>query len=265
MDYWRKEQATKGALEIVTSVINNEIPLKDSLKHKSVYEIFAVLDLVKKDNIPELLLDVERYLAAFPLSDDIVLDVAFDAMQYSSFSQFQNEAKDLLLLCASFLKPKFKYGRSVFQFVADNEIQGEVLLKLMSLMKDIPCANCLGMGPGGKNPKSGHVEEIDECGIPEDQFRVGQLVFLDGDSEYGNYYGYGKGIVTKVEEAGVYLKDADEHVHHDHAFNQSNNQIYPKIYNGRPTFGFACDYIVHPHYEDGSHYTPSFLSTGSAL
>jgi len=259
MDYWCKEQATKRALEIVTSVINNEIPMKDCLMDKSVYEVFAVLDLVKKDKIPELLVSVEGYLAAFPLSDDTVLDVAFDAMQHSSSTQFQNEARNLLLVCARFLKPKFKYGRSVFQYVADNENRGEVLVKLMSLMKDIPCANCLGMGPGGRNPKSGLLDDPDECGIPEDQFRVGQIVSTDCDSKYG----YGKGIVTKVEAEGIYLKDEDENNGNDHDFNRYPNKVYPKSYNGRPTFSFSCDYIIHPHHEDGPHYTHSLLSPGS--
>jgi len=128
----------KAAFVIMVNAIYNTSPIEESLKNKSIHEVFAVLDLVKRYQVPELVLAVKEILAIFPLTDDTVLDVANEAMQCSPvFQELQDDANSLLFLCAKFLKPKFNDAQSVFQYAAQNEDCKDVVYKLQVLMKGI--------------------------------------------------------------------------------------------------------------------------------
>jgi len=144
----------KAAFEIMVNAIYNTSPIEESLKNKSVHELFTVLDLVMKYQIPELVLAVKELLAIFPLTDDTVLEVANDAMQCSSvFQELQDDANALLFLCAKFLKPKFNDAQSVFQYAAQNEDWKDVVYKLQVLMKDI--ASSTESDPTNRSPRKG--------------------------------------------------------------------------------------------------------------
>jgi len=130
------KETTPQAFQIMKDGIYNTKLIKDSLNGKSVTEVFSVLDLVTRYEIPELQISVREYLAKFPLTDENVLDVAEDAINYTE--TFADEAQELLMI-------KFGDAQSVFRYVADNEDRGEVVLKLQVLMKEeapLPCTNC---------------------------------------------------------------------------------------------------------------------------
>merc|ERR1719186_2278163 len=137
------KETTPQAFQIMKDAIYNTKLIKHSLNGNSVPEVFSVLDLVTRYEIPELQISVREYLAKFPLTDDNVLDVAEDAINYTE--TFADEAQSLLMTCARFLKPKFGDVQSVFRYVADNEDRGDVVLKLQVLMKEeasLHCTNC---------------------------------------------------------------------------------------------------------------------------
>merc|ERR1719186_304866 len=136
---------TFEAFNITKNAIYGVTSMKNGLKGKSILEVFSVLDLVTRYQISELRQIVKNYLASFPLTDDTVLEVATHAM-VKSFT-FEEEAKQLLILCAKFIKTKLKNAQAVFEYVADHEDDAEVVHKLLALMKDIDvgpvvCKNC---------------------------------------------------------------------------------------------------------------------------
>lgn len=131
---------TFGAFNITKNAIYGIISMKNGLKGKSLLEVFSVLDLVTRYQISERRQIVRNHLASFPLTDDTVLEVATHAMVKTS--TFEEEAKQLLILCAKFIKTKLKNTQAVFEYVADHEDDGEIVNKLLTLMKDIVCENC---------------------------------------------------------------------------------------------------------------------------
>ena len=140
-------QTTVDAFRIMVHAIYNTTPLEESLKDKSVEEMFLVLDLVMKYQIPELTLAARECLADVPLTDDTVLEVAEDAEQYSTV--FEEEAKKVLFQCAKFLQQKFKDAKSVFKFVAENKAHKDVAYNLLAMIDTLenlnPCDNCTEM------------------------------------------------------------------------------------------------------------------------
>jgi len=137
------KRTTRQAFQIMKEAIYNTKSIKQSLQGKSVHEVFAVLDLVTRYEIPELLASVKEFLGDFPLTEENVLDVAEDAVHYTG--TFEDEARSLLTTCAKFLLPKFTDVKSVFEYVAENEDRSDVVVKLQILMKDVPsdkCNNC---------------------------------------------------------------------------------------------------------------------------
>ena len=62
--------------------IYNTVSIQESLKNKSVEEVFSVLNLVTRYKVPELENSVREYLAPFPLTKETVLDVTQDTMKY---------------------------------------------------------------------------------------------------------------------------------------------------------------------------------------
>ena len=136
-------ETTVAAFRAMVDAIYDTKTIGESLKEKTVHEMFDVLNLLKKYQIPELVLAARDCLANFPLTEEVVLEVAGEAMKYSN--TFEEEAKLLLLHCAKFLQPKFKDVKSVFEFSEVKKEHGEILVELFALMNTITpeqCQNC---------------------------------------------------------------------------------------------------------------------------
>ena len=137
------KKTTVEAFEVMVNAIYNTVVLEESLKNLSVEEMFAVLDLVVKYQIPELTLAVRKCLASLSVTKDSVLEIASAAMPFSTI--FEEEANDLLHKCATFLRPKFTDVGSVFEFAAENETEKDIVYKLFSMVDSLPplkCTNC---------------------------------------------------------------------------------------------------------------------------
>ena len=159
------EETTVAAFRAMVDAIYNTKTIQESLKDKTVHEMFAVLNLVKKYEIPELVLTTRDCLATFPLSEEVVLEVAGYAIKYLDI--FDEEAKELMLHCVKFLMPKLSDAKSIFKFTAENKEHGETIIKLFSLMdkmKPEQCDNC------SQNPC------MDGLGVAVGEFRVGLKV-----------------------------------------------------------------------------------------
>merc|ERR1719186_1764956 len=128
------EDTTAPAFRIFMDTIYGLKSMQQSLKEKSVDEIFSVLYLVKKYNIPELVQALKDVLTSYPLTTDTVLKVAFDARVY--ISSFREEAHQLLLNCARFLKNKLRRAEDVFQLIAENGEMVDVIHELAVLVME---------------------------------------------------------------------------------------------------------------------------------
>merc|ERR550519_47350 len=128
------EDTTRPPFQIMLDAIYSVKPMKESLQGKSVDEIFAVLYLVKKYEIPKLQLAVMECLSSFPITENNVLKVATDSMEY--LTPFEEAAQSLLLACAKFLKTKVSDGKSFVRFVAENGDRMVTVHQLAVLMED---------------------------------------------------------------------------------------------------------------------------------
>jgi len=200
-------ETTKPAFQIMVDAIYNRTTINASLKDKSVDEVFAVVNIVKRFEISELVVAVTQFLSTFSITDDTVLEVASEAMEYSAL--FKEESRQLLLTCAKFLKPKLKDATAIFGYIAENEEQKEVISSLFVLMNDIPptaptCSNCK------KEPCQ------DGVGVGDNDFWEGlnvtsnNVVYVGLAPQYPqNYWGNGsrgKGEVTRVNGDQVQVR-----------------------------------------------------------
>jgi len=128
------EDTNAPAFMILIDAIYSIKTIQESLNGKTVDEIFAVLYLVTKYDIPELVQAVKDTLTSIPLTADTVLEVAGDVMDYSS--TFKEEAQKLLLACAKFLKNKLTHPLDVFELIAENGDKMEVVHKLAVLVRE---------------------------------------------------------------------------------------------------------------------------------
>jgi len=195
-------ETTKPAFQIMVDAIYNRTTINASLKDKSVDEVFAVVNIVKRFEISELVVAVTQFLSTFSITDDTVLEVASEAMEYSAL--FKEESRQLLLTCAKFLKPKLKDATAIFGYIAENEEQKEVISSLFVLMNDIPptaptCSNCK------KEPCQ------DGVGVGDNDFWEGLNVGLAPQCRYLYYWGLGnnslvKGEVTRLNGGQVQVR-----------------------------------------------------------
>ena len=77
------EKTTALAFQILKDAIYNIKSIGDSLQGKSVDEVFHVVDLIERFHIPELMEPAKEHLANFPITEDTVLEVAEEAMEYT--------------------------------------------------------------------------------------------------------------------------------------------------------------------------------------
>ena len=98
------------------------------------------MNLVERYQMPELIKAVKKELDKYPITDDTILEVAEDAMEYTSM--FEDEANDLLITCARFLNSKLKNFNSVMKYAAENKNQKEVWSTLLTLMNNLEIPEC---------------------------------------------------------------------------------------------------------------------------
>jgi len=156
------EDTNAPAFMILIDAIYSIKTIQESLNGKTVDEIFAVLYLVTKYDIPELVQAVKDTLTSIPLTADTVLEVAGDVMDYSS--TFKEEAQKLLLACAKFLKNKLTHPLDVFELIAENGDKMEVVHKLAVLVREnysVP-VNKWDIGPPGLMESSGEDTDNEE-------------------------------------------------------------------------------------------------------
>jgi len=180
------KETTYVAFLITKNAIYGITSMQHGLKGKSALEVFNVLDLVTRYQISELQTVVRNHLVSFPLTDDTVLEVASTAMEKSS--TFEDEAKQMLILCAKFLETKLKNAKAVFEYVATHKDDQNVVYHLLALMNSIAvCTNCR--------------EKVCQNGndIVQGKFRVGLCVTTNcKDYWSAGEKAWGKGIVTQM-------------------------------------------------------------------
>ena len=181
------KETTADAFRIMINAIYKTRSIEEALQHKTVKEVFSVLDLVTKYDIPELLEDVRKVLSSFPLTDTSLLEVATDAMTYTIL--FEEEANRMLLHCAKYLRTKIRGEDAILQYLAVNIERQDVAVELLFLMKNLkmtPCRNCQ------QEPCQ------DGQQVLQNQFRVGLQVTW-------GLLAWGEGEVTEVTWAGSYF------------------------------------------------------------
>jgi len=227
-------ETTGPAFQILIDAIYQTKSLFDSLKGKSVEEIFDVVYLIEQYQISQLqeFQDaVKELLSDYPVTEDSVLDVAGEAMEYSTL--FQKEAHYLLLKCAKFLQPKLKDAQSIFNYAAKINDKKEVFTSLLGLMKDLPpikCSNC------------GYEDCKDGLPIQDNEFREGLNVTNNIDDDEGGYWegqDKGPGTIMKVVVEGNYVEVCGPRYMDD--MDDDEYGCYDKQnYDGNPTFNFFC-------------------------
>ena len=110
------KESTADTFRIMIRAIYKAQLIEEALLHKTVKEVFSVLDLVTKHDIPELLEDTRKVLASFPLTNTILLE---------------EEANQMLLHCAKYLRT------AILQYLAENSEQQDVAVVPLVLMKDL--------------------------------------------------------------------------------------------------------------------------------
>jgi len=159
------KETTEQAFGVMVDAVYNKSPIEASLADKSVDEIFAVVNLAKIYMISELMEDLKQFISSFPLTDETLLVVAAEAMEYRNL--FEEEAGHLLLTCANYLKPKLMDARSIFRYVDENVANKEVVATLLAMMNNIAPTGC-------------HNCQKDPCqngaGVKANEFRVGLIV-----------------------------------------------------------------------------------------
>ena len=177
------KETTVAAFRGMVDAIYNTKTIHESLEDRTVHEMFAVVNLVKKYEIPELVLATRDCLATFPLNEEVVLEVAGDAIKYRDI--FDEEAKELLLRCAKFLQPKFSDVQAVFKFGAANKEHADTIVELFALM--VECDNC------SQNPCRDGQE------VTEGEIRLGLKVVFSHSHTYDSFIGI-RGTVAGIKK-----------------------------------------------------------------
>merc|ERR1712142_119272 len=118
----------------------SNISKKIDWKDISVFEIFDIVNLAEKYQIPELSEEITFQLKEYPLTMENVLDIAVTAEQ---FNQFETIVSTLLETCAKFLKSELNSEKLQFQFALKQSGTGKekIVLHLLS-MASPECSNC---------------------------------------------------------------------------------------------------------------------------
>jgi len=221
------EKTTAPAFRILMDAVYDVKSIGESLSGKSVDEVFNVVNLIERYQIKELMEAAKEALDNYPVTEDNVLEVAGDALEYSKM--FETKVHQLLLKCAKFLMPKMKDFNYMVSYAAGNKRRKVEFATLVALMNDIKPPEC----PNCKNEvcRDGEV-------VKHDEFGEGLLV--TSNRAIGNFwanYDYGTGRVTKVEAAHVTV----ETIKAEATSGGFDGGRYPKAYNNTPRFLFRCN------------------------
>jgi len=127
-------------------------------KNISVFEIFDIVNLAEKYQIPELSEELTFQLKNYPLTMENVLDIAETAEQ---FSQFEIIVSKLLETCSNFLKSELNTKELQLQFALKQSGTGKekIVLHLLSMASPSPkCSNC-------RQPKCMNGQLITSCDL----------------------------------------------------------------------------------------------------
>jgi len=130
-----KETTVKSFQRLIDFIYGKKIEWKDI----SVFEMFDIVNLAEKYQIPELSEELIFQLRNYPLTMENVLDIAETAEQ---FNQFETVVSKLLETCANFLKSKLKTKKSQRQFILKQSGTGKEKLVVHLLSMASPCSNC---------------------------------------------------------------------------------------------------------------------------
>jgi len=131
-----KETTLKSFQRLIDFIYGKKIDWKDI----SVFEIFDIVNLAEKYQIPELSEEITFQLKEYPLTMENVLDIAETAAQ---FNQFETIVSKLLETCAIFLKSELNTEKSQLQFALKQSGTGmeKIVLHLLSMVGP-ECSNC---------------------------------------------------------------------------------------------------------------------------
>jgi len=223
------EMTTANAFQIVKDAIYNNKSIGESLEGKSVDEVFQVVELIERFQIDELKKDVKDYITNYPITEDTVLQVAEEAMEYNIL--FEDESRLLLVACAQFLIPKLQDAKYMLRkiYAKENKDREKVIATVLALMADIvPCPNC--KYPVCQNGKP----------VKQDEFRKGLIVRCNIASGHWGKNDYGIGKITKIKGTSLTWAQVKPGV------TQNGITGYicdgPKFYTVRyPDFLFSCN------------------------
>jgi len=220
------KETTAPAFRILMDAVYDVKSIGESLSGKSVDEVFDVVNLIERYQIKELMEPAKECLDNYPVTEDNVLEVAGDALEYSEM--FEAEVHQLLLTCAKFLMPKLKDAKSMMRYAAENkdrQLEFATLVALMNDIKPTECSNCK--------------KEVCRDGevVEDDEFVEGLLVTNNKASVYWGNEDNGTGRVTNVEAAFVTVKTIKA-VATQKGFGVGR---YCKSFNNVPKFLFRCN------------------------
>jgi len=114
----------------------------------TVMELYDVVNLAEKYDMPPLTEVVKSQLEMYPLTMENLMEVANTADEYQ---QFPDVTSAVLLSCAKFLHSSFQSRKDLFKFAAEqvSRGQGATAINLLALANELPespatqvCDNC---------------------------------------------------------------------------------------------------------------------------
>lgn len=218
------EQTTEPAFQVMIDAVYNSKPIEDSLNGKSVREVFDVVNLIERFQIAQLVEVILKQLSNYPITDETVMDVADEAMQYTSL--FPKETQHLLLVCAKFLQIKLKDAKSICKYAEGlEEDRKEAFATLLGVMSGITaakeCSNC-----NSENCLNGMEVRVNE-------FREGLGVFNNIDCGYWRDSDCHIGRIRRVDAKEVQVEDVLPGLYF----------FCPKTFSNKSTFLFSCNEV----------------------
>jgi len=218
-DFIQVDQTTTEAFEkLLDYFYSVDIDFKDM----SVSELFDIVNLAEKYNVPELMDELKKQMALIPLTMENMMEVATTATQ---FSQFEGASSALLLHCAQYFNEKVpQLSDRVEYMVAQNaEGNGVVALNLFSLAHALP-------------PSEG--TNCENC--KERDCLVGQEVLPSKLVRGLKVKTNPKGLHSYHKQALMVFSAVDQTVAVNYRAGGTFGSNIPRVYDGVPTFLYDC-------------------------
>merc|ERR1719203_836241 len=138
---------------------------------------------------------MKEYMTTYPVTDDSVMEVAREAMEYNTL--FGAQSDHLQITCTKFLMPKLKEAKDTMRYAKENKDRKEVFASLLALMDDIvpdECPNCK--------------KEVCQDGqaVPVDELKEGIVVTNNKSYNGWGQKDNGTGKIVKVDASNVFIK-----------------------------------------------------------